>query len=268
MSRIAWADLNGVALRYAATGASGPTVVLIHEMGGSLESWDGVVAQLPGDIRTLRHDLRGSGMSEKIQGCADVEALAADIAGLLDLEAVAGPVVLAGCAAGAAVAMCFAARYPARTAGVIGLAPAVGVQAAFRAERLEGLKSVETHGQRSIEQDMLARAWPDVLRLRDPDVFAAYRARWIAADPYGFAALSRMLFDLTFNDYLPQIRCPALMVAGEHDPLRPPDHVAELSTHIRGCRFRSVDSGHFMNVQSPELVAGLIAGFLRDNGLA
>ncbi len=263
-----WVDLNGVALRYATSGTAGPAVVLVHEMGGSLESWDGVIRHLPDTVRTLRFDLRGSGLSEKIAGRARMGDLVADVAGLLDVEGIAEPVVVVGCAAGAAVAVAFAALRPERTAGIVGFAPAFGIQGAFRAGRLEELDRVETEGQRSIADGMLAKVYPEPLRAVDRDRFESYRARWISTDPHGFAALSRMLFDLTLDDYLPDVRCPALMVAGLHDPLRPPDFVRTLSRHIAGCEFVEVESGHFMHVQSPELVAAAIERFRRNDASA
>ena len=35
-------ELNGVGLRYELSGRGDRTLVLVHEMGGSLESWDDV----------------------------------------------------------------------------------------------------------------------------------------------------------------------------------------------------------------------------------
>ena len=41
-------ELNGVALRYELCGNGDRTLVLVHEMGGSLESWDDVAPRLCG----------------------------------------------------------------------------------------------------------------------------------------------------------------------------------------------------------------------------
>ena len=48
-------------LRYTVDGDTGPSVILIHELGGSLDSWDGVVARLKDQCHILRYDLRGAG---------------------------------------------------------------------------------------------------------------------------------------------------------------------------------------------------------------
>ena len=42
-----WLDIHGVALRYQLRRGSGLTLVLLHEMGGSVESWRDVIERLP-----------------------------------------------------------------------------------------------------------------------------------------------------------------------------------------------------------------------------
>ena len=46
-------EANGVSLRYAVQG-SGKALVLIHEMGGTMESWDLVVPALSASRRVVR----------------------------------------------------------------------------------------------------------------------------------------------------------------------------------------------------------------------
>ena len=55
-----WLDANGISIRFELAG-HGPSVVLLHEMGGTLESWDGIFPALSARSRTLRYDQRGFG---------------------------------------------------------------------------------------------------------------------------------------------------------------------------------------------------------------
>src|SRR5882757_4580582 len=98
-------ELNGVALRYKLTGKGDRTLVLIHEMGGSLESWDDVVPRFAGSRRVLRYDARGAGLSQKVRGQLGVDTMANDIVALLDALGIAGKVALAGVAVGGAIAL-------------------------------------------------------------------------------------------------------------------------------------------------------------------
>jgi 3-oxoadipate enol-lactonase len=77
-------ELDGVALRYELSGKADRTLVLVHEMGGSLESWDEVVPRFAESRRVLRYDTRGAGMSQKVRGELGIDTMADDIAALLD----------------------------------------------------------------------------------------------------------------------------------------------------------------------------------------
>src|SRR5690348_7818236 len=59
-----WKEVNGISVHYRTAGERGPVVVLMHEMGGSLDSWDGVVPGLAERFRVLRYDQRGQGLTE------------------------------------------------------------------------------------------------------------------------------------------------------------------------------------------------------------
>src|SRR5206468_10536396 len=96
------------------SGGGRRTLVLVHEMGGSLESWDDVAPGFAKSRRVLRYDTRGAGMSQKVRGELTLDTMADDIVALLDHFGIAGKVALAGVAVGGAIALHFAARYPER----------------------------------------------------------------------------------------------------------------------------------------------------------
>lgn len=83
-------EVNGTALRYELSGRGASTLVLIHEMGGTLESWD-LVAPLLSSRRTiLRYDTRGAGLSQKVRGPLSIDTLADDLVALIDKLGIAG----------------------------------------------------------------------------------------------------------------------------------------------------------------------------------
>jgi pimeloyl-ACP methyl ester carboxylesterase len=61
--RVPFIEANGVGLRYELTGSAEHTIVLLHEMGGSLERWDEVAPALARERRVLCCDTRGAGLS-------------------------------------------------------------------------------------------------------------------------------------------------------------------------------------------------------------
>src|SRR5215469_3983898 len=106
-----FAEINGAGLRYALDGKSSDkgerTLVLVHEMGGSLESWEDAGRRFAESRRVLRYDCRGAGLSQKVRGVLSIDTMADDIASLLDRTKIAGKVALAGVAVGGAVALHF-----------------------------------------------------------------------------------------------------------------------------------------------------------------
>ena len=61
----------------------GPVVVLLHELGGTLHSWDAVAPKLAARYRVLRYDQRGSGSSEKVRQEFSNDTLVEDLEALL-----------------------------------------------------------------------------------------------------------------------------------------------------------------------------------------
>ena len=205
-----WVEVNGTSLRYELSGSGPTTVVLIHEMGGTLDSWDQVLPALTNSRRVLRYDTRGAGQSEKLKGAVTWDQMADDIAALLDVLNIQGKVSLAGIAVGAAIAAHFAVKYPDRAAALVLHGPATGVTDDRRQATLDRAAAVEANGMRSVVETSLAASYPPVVR-HNEDTFKEFRARWLANDPESFAAINRMLASETITDELTRIACPTLV---------------------------------------------------------
>jgi 3-oxoadipate enol-lactonase len=254
-----WIDAGGVALRYELSGDGPRVVVLVHEMGGTLESWEPIMPALRRHWRTLRFDMRGFGQSEKIRGTVTLEQLADDVRALLDALGLRLPVAVVGCAVGAAVALCFAARYPDRTAMLVISSPSTGIAEERRQSVLDNIARFERDGLRAVEGASLGASYPVALRQQDPARFEATRLRWLGNDPSSFAAVNRMLVQLDLTAALPRITAPALLIGCTLDGVRPPEGVAALARLIRGAEFATIESGHFLAVQNPD---GLLAALM------
>ena len=106
-----WIEANGASLRYELSGGGRETLVMVHEVGGCIESWDDALPAFQPHFRVLRYDQRGFGLSEKTRAIT-MDGIVADLAALLGALGIAGPVHLAGCAMGAAISLAFAGRHP------------------------------------------------------------------------------------------------------------------------------------------------------------
>lgn len=261
-----WLEVNGVSLRYELSGKSGEddapqTVVLVHELGGCLDSWDETLPAFQREFRVLRYDQRGFGQSEKVSGTLALNDMVADIAALLDALAIKSPVHVVGSALGAGIAAAFAARHPSRVARLVIQSVVTRSNPATRPHMIARAAEVEKTGMRAQAQASLDRSYPEVLR-ENKERFETYRNRWIGNDPQGFAAINRMLLDMELDAELGNITAPTLSIGCKHDVMRPPPMVAEMSKLIPGARYAEADSGHFMHAQSPELFARMAVPFL------
>jgi 3-oxoadipate enol-lactonase len=260
-------EVNGTALRYELSSAGAITLVLVHEMGGTLESWDLVVPMLSAKRRVLRYDARGAGLSEKVRGDLTIDTMVADLMALMDALNITGKVALAGMAVGGAIALHTAALFPDRVAAVAVSSPAIGIAADRRAALLARIERMEREGLRSV-LDGLDSAYSSELR-RDAGRFASFRARWLGSDPVSLAAIYRgMLARMDdLYDELSRITCPTLVIAGALDRSRPPQVVEPIARAIPGARFEVHQTGHFAAVQTPELFAGAVNEFLDASGV-
>jgi 3-oxoadipate enol-lactonase len=258
-------ELDGVALRYELSGKGERTLVLVHEMGGSLESWDDVVPRFAESRPVLRYDTRGAGLSQKIRGTLGIDTMADDIAALLDNIGIAGKVALAGIAVGGAIALHFAARYPERTSAVAVGSPATGVAADRRTAALERVAKIEATGMAFAVEDSMLNGYAPELR-GDLKRFERYRARWLGNDPASYATVWRMLASADMQDELARLRCPVLVIGGSLDRVRPPKLAEATASAIPGARYIEVRTGHYMSVQTPDLIFDSIDRFLREIG--
>src|SRR5262249_59668519 len=121
-------EATGASLRYELSGSGRDTLVMVHEVGGCIESWDDTLPAFQPHFRVLRYDQRGFGLSEKTRAMT-MDSIVDDLAALLGALGITGSVRLAGCAMGAAISLAFAGRYPGRVARVVVASPATWASA-------------------------------------------------------------------------------------------------------------------------------------------
>jgi 3-oxoadipate enol-lactonase len=253
---MSFACFDRVSLHFSREGRGEAVAVLVHELGGALTSFDAVAPLLAAaGLGVLRYDARGAGLSEKPRRPFSLEDGVDDLAALLDSLAIDAPVHLVGVAAGAAVAVLFALRWPERVATLALCAPALSVPPERRAYLVERSERAVRDGMRSMAEAALARSFPEHLR---GEGFAVYRARFLANDPVSYAHANLALADSRVVEKLGAIARPCLVLAGRHDLLRPPPEVESVASLIPGARFAVLDSGHIMPVQAPDAMASAL----------
>lgn len=207
-------DWNGrpVALEYCRPGiadADEPLLVFLHEGLGSLAMWKDFPARLCDalECRGLVYSRPGYGQSTPRAGDEnwDVDFMHRQAYELLpaflralDIDAEASPPWLFGHSDGASIALLYAARFPARAAGAILLAPHIRVEAIT-------VRSIEQARRTYLQTDLRARLGK---YHADPDsAFWGWNDIWLAP----------AFRDWSIEDELERIRCPLLAIQGKDD---------------------------------------------------
>ena len=157
-SLMPFVDADGVSIHYALAGEGPDAVVLLHEMGGTLESWDEIAPSLSQSHKVLRYDQRGAGWSEKVRTSYDLELNVSDLEALLSVLNVEGRIHVVAIAASAAVALSFAERHPEVVASQVLCNPAVGVAAERVVQLEERADLIEREGLRSALEITLGKS--------------------------------------------------------------------------------------------------------------
>jgi pimeloyl-ACP methyl ester carboxylesterase len=254
-----WIAANGVSFHYKLEGTAGPTVIFLHEIGGSLDSWDGVAPDLAKRARVFRYDQRGFGLTEKVRQPYSIETLVDDLVGLIKALDLKPPYHIVSLAASSMQALQFHQREPTSVGSLVFCNPAPGVDPS-RADALNNVAAkAEAEGIRGILPMMLDKSYPP--ELSDRATYDNYRGRYLANDPVGFALAFRMMARTNLMSLLESIHCPTLVIAGKQDFIRAVSVTEGIAKKIPGARFETIDAGHFMPTTSPGALLKLLQDF-------
>jgi 3-oxoadipate enol-lactonase len=261
---MAWlTSSSAVSIHYQLSGIGRRSLILVHELGGSLDSWDAALPFLDAEFRILRYDQRGAGLSEKVRAPFTIEDHVQDLEDVLTAAQLAPPYYIAGVAAGAAVVIAFIHRRAERVRSAVLCAAATDVSADRRQFLVDRSDLAQREGMRAVADATLARSFPVAVR-RDTAIYDAYRGRLLANDPVCYGLANRVLLEANLGEAIAALRCPCLVLAGTHDLLRPPGDVRALASRLHDAEFAELDTAHVMPVQAPELLSKqMLRFFLR-----
>jgi pimeloyl-ACP methyl ester carboxylesterase len=256
-----WARVNNTSLRYELTGVGARTVVLLHEMTMTLESWDYLVPTLARNHRVLRYDLRGFGLSGRIRidSAVTMDDEVEDLRALLDALHIPGPVTLVGGAGGANIALVFAAMYPERVQAVATLSAAITLSP-YGGEHPPAKPPDTT---KSGVADPLEDVYPASLRT-DQTRFERFRSIQATSDMHSLDATAHMIGSFDYAAVLPRVQAPTLVVATALYKQRSVKMMQAVAEAIPRGRLEVLQTGHFASLESPELVTSVLTRFLQE----
>ncbi len=250
---------NGTPLFYDVTGPEGaPVVAFSNSLGTTLEMWDAQVRALAAHYRCVRYDTRGHGRSPVAAQPTSIDALADDLAGLLDVLGIEKAHVV-GLSLGGMAAQAFGVRHAGRVSSLTLVATAAHLPGNWD----ERVALVRTTGMSGLVDAVMGRWFTaDTLAL-GPDLIRPVRERFLSIDPEGYAACCLAVRDMDLRSRIGAITTPTLVVAGEDDPATPLEMLEEIAGLIPGAELVVVpEAAHLVSVEQADALNEILLGFL------
>jgi pimeloyl-ACP methyl ester carboxylesterase len=264
-----WTVIDGAAVHYVDTapGSDLPVLLLIPGFLGATEVFLPVADILARELRVVIPDLPGFGWSEAPAGGCTMEDRLAFVEAFSDLV-VPGSFHLAGASLGANIAIRFAVAQPERVRRLVLLSP-FGLERQHgvveRLERYDALFPIlgpfigRGFLKRELEQQVC-----DPSELSQDIMDSYYRPFRTAAGRWVVIEVTRhILCTCFFDEYLPLVSQPTLVLAGSDDVFRSQDALEVLKARLPSCTAVLFEGcRHHIQLDAPAKVADLILWFL------
>jgi pimeloyl-ACP methyl ester carboxylesterase len=268
--------------------AAGPTILLVHGLGGSHLNWDLLAPLLTPHGRVLAIDLPGFGRSEPGERKASVQANVAVVKRFID-EVAGTPVVLVGNSMGGMISILVAGERPEAVSSLVLLDPAVpGPRRAldplvafmfviyaipFVGERFLAKRRTSTSARaRVIETLKLCGVDPDAVppMVIDRSITLLDERADVEGMDKAFLVAARSLLKLLvdprrYRTAMRSIRLPVLLVHGDRDRLVPVAAARDIARRHPAWRYLELaGAGHVPQLQVPTELASAMVEWLTE----
>ena len=225
-TRYALAD-DGVHIAYHVVGDGPVDILWIHSFNGGLElQWEhplipALTEKLNTFARVIRHDMRGTGLSDRYAGLPDLETEARDIIAVLDAAGSRSTVIVS---AGNVVAPLVAATYPRRVRALClfdpeargSVAPGYPWGATDEEAQADIRAAREGWGTDAYAAEFMEAVAPSLSGDRELiRWYARLQRHWVA--PGDAVELLRRSYETDIRDVLPSIGVPTLCIVREFE---------------------------------------------------
>ncbi|AUQ52471.1 putative 3-oxoadipate enol-lactonase (plasmid) [Phaeobacter inhibens] len=255
------ARLDDISLHWREDGdPSGRAVVFANSLGTDLRLWDQVIPLLPQNLRYVRFDKRGHGLSDCPPAPYNIGQLADDVVGLLDHLGITESVFV-GLSIGGMIGQMLAARHPERVRALVlsNTAAKMGEASAWH----DRIAAIEAKGIEAVADPIMERWFGTAFRT-SPNL-TAWRNMLTRTPVNGYLGCCHAIAQADLSNTSAQLMLPVLALAGTEDQASPPDLVRTTAEMIAGARFEQIDGvGHLPCVEDPQGFARLLTEFLED----
>jgi pimeloyl-ACP methyl ester carboxylesterase len=247
-------------IRYADS-SSGKPVLLMHGLGGSIESWTNNIAELAKNFRVISVDLPGFGLSDKPKINYTIKFYREFVVQFLK-QLQLDQISIVGSSLGGHVAVEVAINYPSLVRRLVLISPAGALPRSFKGSPALW-KYVKVINTKSLKQTKQALSAVDNKPVDDSYAQVVYdRFVMPGAKEAFLSALSGSARAPRLNNRLYKIKAPTLLLWGKDDHLIPVKF-AEPFVKMKNCRIVMLENcGHRPHFERPELFNRIVSDFL------
>jgi 3-oxoadipate enol-lactonase len=242
--------------------ADKPALLFSNSLGSDLRIWDPMVPQLVNELRLIRYDTRGHGLSEAPPPPYSADDLAKDVVGLLDALQIEEAVVC-GLSVGGVIAQQLAIGYPDRVRALIlcDTGARIGTVASWE----ERIATVTAHGLGVLAAPSMERWFSADFRRRHSAEVRGYANMVVRTAVDGYLGTCCALRDTDLTLAAASIEKPTLVLCGAEDIATPPEMARQLANIVPKARLSLVpEAAHISCVEQPAVMATRIMQFLRE----
>ena len=265
-----WATVRGARVHYF-VGGSGPSVVLVHGLGGAASNWVELAPALARSYRVLALDLPGHGGSSPLPAAPSLTPFADVVRAVAEREALL-PAAVVGHSLGGLVGLRLALRHPDAVRALL-LAAAAGISSGTRAREVAVTTLVLARPARLVAPFRRLVARLELLRypvfgffeVSDPAALSPAAVEGFLAGPALHADVLSAGRALVADDPrvdLGGVGCPCLVLAGARDRMVPVADAIEYARRLRAPLRIVPDCGHLVIGERPDVCVEAIEELL------
>ena len=253
-------DNNGITLHVRDEGPrNGRVIMFSNSLGTDMRVWDLLTPLLPTDLRVIRYDKRGHGLSDCPDAPYHMDELVSDALCVIDALDISD-ITFVGLSVGGLIGQGVAASRPDLLKGLVLMDTAAKIGTIeMWADRIA---AVEKGGLASYADSILDRWFGDPLR-HDRVMLSAWQNMLVRTPIAGYLGTCAAIAACDFTESTSKLTVPVLALVGENDGATNPELV-QATAQLCDAEFHVIaNAGHLPCVEQAEQTAVHINQFLQ-----
>ena len=242
-------------------------IVLIHAFPLSRNMWNGNIEAITASgFRLILPDLPGFGQTLKSPDTKSLEAMAIDIADLLDSLKIE-KAVIGGLSMGGYIAFNLFRLFPQKFTGLILCdTNSASDTEEKRKQRFELIEKIESEGVQILIEKMLPNLIGEYTKKSNPKLVTQLKERFAETAPdSAISALRAMADRLDHIEFLEKIDIPTVLIFGEEDQITNLQTAQMMNERIKNSRLHTIkNAGHYSNMEQPDEFNTILKGYIED----